>query len=183
MGSRIKGIVVGRDTGAELVGGVHEGLTGTGYAAEEREPLPESEPIAEKAERAAEYREKRRGRTEAAETTASASLNVKPYVVGAGGLIEAASRSNRAVGKAHEPANNGGLDFGSVGERAEDADKPKEIAFFSEPKRVKKRTQRSIFIFQSAVCAAVCGVMLLSRLAAPQLYENLHLYFMRLFGC
>lgn len=58
----------------------------------------------------------------------------------------------------------------------------KEIAFFSEPKRVKKKTQRSIFLFQLLFCSSICFVMLISKLTMPPLYENLHVYLTRLLG-
>lgn len=57
----------------------------------------------------------------------------------------------------------------------------KEIAFFTEPKRVTKKSQRHIFAFQAITAAAVCVVMLLLHLCAGELYDNLHLYFLRLF--
>lgn len=57
----------------------------------------------------------------------------------------------------------------------------KEIAFFTEPKTVKRKTQRHIFGFQAVTAAAVCLIMLLLKFLAPQLYDNLHLYFLRLF--
>lgn len=57
----------------------------------------------------------------------------------------------------------------------------KEIAFFSDPKAVKRKTQRHIFGFQAVTAAAVCLIMLLLHLCAPELYENLHLYYLRLF--
>lgn len=57
----------------------------------------------------------------------------------------------------------------------------KEIAFFTEPKKVKKRSQKHIFAFQSIAAASVCLVMLFLRLFVPELYNNLHLYFLRLF--
>lgn len=63
----------------------------------------------------------------------------------------------------------------------EKSEKIKEIAFFSEPKKVRRKTQRDIFIFQTAAAAALCGIMLLLRLCAPELYNNIHLYFIRLF--
>lgn len=57
----------------------------------------------------------------------------------------------------------------------------KEIAFFTEPKRVTKKSQRHIFAFQAITAASVCIVMLLLHLCAGELYDNLHLYFLRLF--
>ena len=57
----------------------------------------------------------------------------------------------------------------------------KEIAFFTEPKTVKRKTQRHIFGFQAVTAAAVCLVMLLLKFFAPELYDNLHFYYFRLF--
>lgn len=223
MGNRIRGVVVSRDTGAELAG------ADRAVGAEGEELLPEAVSISERAERVKEYREKRRERAEgkgemtegkASETGAgvkkSAAVMRKPYVVGVDGLEGESGRSERAVGtgcgsadgdgtaRSLDRKGRSGLGDGSrVGlsemsaalpnkrnfelsdDRLSDEkeEKPREIAFFSEPKRVKKKTQRSIVIFQLGVCGAVCGIMLFSKLAVPQLYENLHIYFMRLFGC
>lgn len=58
----------------------------------------------------------------------------------------------------------------------------KEIAFFTEPKTVKRKTQRHIFGFQALTAATVCIIMLLLKFLVPQLYDNLHLYFLRLFS-
>lgn len=63
----------------------------------------------------------------------------------------------------------------------EKSEKIKEIAFFSEPKRVKRKTQKDIFVFQAAASAAICVIMLLLRFFVPELYDNLHLYFLRIF--
>ncbi len=57
----------------------------------------------------------------------------------------------------------------------------KEIAFFTEPKKVSKKTQKHILAFQSITAASICLVMLLLHLCAPELYDNLRLYFLRLF--
>ncbi|MDE7281943.1 MAG: hypothetical protein K2N36_09430 [Ruminiclostridium sp.] len=57
----------------------------------------------------------------------------------------------------------------------------KEIAFFTDPKSVKRKTQRHIFAFQAMTAVTVCLIMLLLKLFAPELYNNLHLYFVRLF--
>ena len=57
----------------------------------------------------------------------------------------------------------------------------KEIAFFTEPKSVKRKTQRHIFAFQAITAVTVCLIMLLMKLFAPELYNNLHLYYTRLF--
>lgn len=171
MGNRIKGVVVSKNPTFDKTG---------------EELLPEPSPIAERAERVKEYREKRSEGAESAEKpektwAAEASVIRKPFVVGIGGLERVQSRAEDS-----ETADKGafgfknGRDWEIFDEKKEE---PREIAFFSEPKRVKKKTQRSIFIFQSAVCAAVCLIMLISRLAVPQLYENLHIYLTRLFGC
>lgn len=176
MGNRIKGVVVSKNPNFERTG---------------EELLPEPSPIAERAERVKEYREKRSERAESAEMsekvqTAEDAVIKKPYVVGIGGLERVRSRVEESESAARKSGDKGifgfenGRGFVSVDEKEE---KPREIAFFSEPKRVKKKTQRSIFIFQSAVCAAVCLIMLISKLAVPQLYENLHIYMTRLFGC
>lgn len=58
-----------------------------------------------------------------------------------------------------------------------------ENAFFLNPKKVKKKTQKNILIFQIFLCGAVCILMLICKISASQLYENLHFYFMRFFGC
>ena len=179
MGNRIKGVIVSKEP-------IFERMSG--------EPLPEPLPIAQRAERVKEYREKRSRQTEKAEKpetvqAAEDAVIRKPYVVSArglervesgaedGNLADSVSGDKGAVG-----LKNGG-DLGFTEEMDDKKEKPKEIAFFSEPKRVKKKTQRNIFIFQSAVCAAVCLIMLISKFAVPQLYENLHIYMTRLFGC
>lgn len=172
MGSRVKGVVRARPGNQ------------TEYSENENslDVLPKSLPIAERAERVKEYREKRREPAESAYTsentkivkekddfdeqakTENAALMLsKPYIAGFWGF---------------ERAKNAATE-----EESRKNDLPKEIAFFSEPKRVKKKTQRSIVIFQTALCAAVCLIMLISKLAVPQLYENLHIYLTRLFGC
>lgn len=63
----------------------------------------------------------------------------------------------------------------------DDRGENKEIAFFTEPKTVKRKTQRHIFAFQAVTAAAVCLVMLLLKIFVPELYDNLHLYYLRLF--
>lgn len=223
MGNRIRGVVVSRDTGAELAERVHTGLAGADHAvgAEGVEGLPEAVSISERAERVKEYREKRRERAEGkAEITVGkasatgtgvkkeAAVMRKPYVVGVGGLEGESGRLGRAVGTGRSLERESGLGLGEgsgIGfyedrstalpiERGaeisvKEDEKPREIAFFSEPnffsdpKKVKKKTQRSIVIFQLGVCGAVCGIMLFSKLAVPQLYENLHIYLTRFFGC
>lgn len=57
----------------------------------------------------------------------------------------------------------------------------KEIAFFTDPKSVKRKTQRHIFAFQAITAVTVCLIMLLLKLFAPELYNNLHIYYVRLF--
>lgn len=57
----------------------------------------------------------------------------------------------------------------------------KEIAFFTEPKSVKRKTQKHIFGFQAITAVTVCLIMLLLKLFVPELYDNLHLYYVRLF--
>ncbi len=73
--------------------------------------------------------------------------------------------------------------YSSKAERETDGDEEdnKEIAFFTEPKSVKRKTQRHIFAFQAISAAAVCLIMLLLKLFALELYDNLHLYYFRLF--
>ncbi|MCM1298821.1 MAG: hypothetical protein NC203_03780 [Firmicutes bacterium] len=57
----------------------------------------------------------------------------------------------------------------------------RELKFFTEPKRVRKKTQKSIFAFQLTASLILCLIMLLSRMAAPQLYDNLHAFLTRIF--
>lgn len=218
MGNKVKGVVVTRrETDPELNGSVQ-----TLRELKAMEGSAEVTPVAQRAERVKEYREKRRERvgeekgSHEKKSSDGPSGNVirKPYVVGIGGLKEVGGRLGstiKAIGEREEFVgsvhsldrenrvslitgdktgftNNGKSVLFYERETAltdidSDKERPKEIAFFSEPKRVKKKTQRSIFIFQSAVCAAVCLIMLISRLAVPQLYENLHIYLTRLFGC
>lgn len=179
MGNRIKGVVVSKEPIFERTGG---------------ELLPEPLPIAQRAERVKEYREKRSRQAENAgqpENVQAAEGDAlrKPYVVSARGLERVRNGeedSNLAASASGDRGTVGLENWGDLGflEESDDKkEKTKEIAFFSEPKRVKKKTQRNIFIFQSAVCAAVCLIMLISKLAVPQLYENLHVYMTRLFGC
>lgn len=66
-------------------------------------------------------------------------------------------------------------------QESEAGDDNKEIAFFTEPKSVKRKTQRHIFGFQAITAVTVCLIMLLLKLFAPELYDNLHLYYVRLF--
>lgn len=218
MGNKVRGVVVSRrETDPELNGSVQ-----TLRELKAMEGSAEVTPVAQRAERVKEYREKRKERVEEEKgshekkSSDESSGNVirKPYVVGVGGLKEVGGRLGstiKAIGEREEPVGSvhsldrenrvsltarGRAEFTNNGKSLplyvreaapsdidSDKEKPKEIAFFSEPKRVKKKTQRSIFIFQSAVCAAVCLIMLISRLAVPQLYENLHIYLTRLFGC
>lgn len=57
----------------------------------------------------------------------------------------------------------------------------KETKFFSEPKKVKKKTEGSIIGFQLITSFIFCLLLLLSRLGAPQLYDNLQLFLSRVF--
>lgn len=57
----------------------------------------------------------------------------------------------------------------------------KEPAFFSEPKKVKKKNEGSILGFQILTSLIFCLILLLSRMGAPQLYDNLHLFLTRIF--
>ncbi|MDE6580208.1 MAG: hypothetical protein K2K41_06705 [Ruminiclostridium sp.] len=66
-------------------------------------------------------------------------------------------------------------------QEAEVSDDNKEIAFFTEPKAVKRKTQRHIFGFQAITAVTVCLIMLLLKFFAPELYDNLHMYYVRLF--
>lgn len=190
MGQRVKGIVVNRREADSELNGSEKTLRELKAIEGTAQVLP----VAERAERVKEYRESRKEKirsNEPAEHLAeepTGSVIHKPYVVGIDGLKEANGNLygtvKAAVGKEGSAASglgeNGGLkEFLGEGKKEE----TKEIAFFSEPKRVKKKTQRSIFIFQSAVCAAVCLIMLISKFTVPQLYENLHIYLTRLFGC
>lgn len=158
MGSKVKGIIVARrEADSDLNGSVRE-LKELKTAEKLTETLSDA-PITE---RAREYRDR------IGDNASGIGKKDKPAV---------SEKSEDTGGKIS--GEGGALFIGSDDEE----EKPKEIAFFSEPKRVKKKTQRSIFIFQSAVCAAVCLIMLISKLAVPQLYENLHIYLTRLFGC
>lgn len=58
----------------------------------------------------------------------------------------------------------------------------KEVKFFSDPKAVKKKTQRSIIAFQVIFTALFCLVYKLTALLAPELYLNVSTYLERLFG-
>lgn len=190
MGNRIKGVVVGKnpntdETDADIFVNAYKEPVRTAPATESPESVPKTFPVAERTERVKEYREKRREQKEEkyeAQTgkkidDEETSGLRKPYVVGIGN-----QKSTNAADNADETVQATGSDHGikfDIGGGEEK--KPKEIAFFSEPKRVKKKTQRSIFIFQSAFCASICLIMLLSKLMVPQLYENLQLYLTRLF--
>lgn len=57
----------------------------------------------------------------------------------------------------------------------------KETKFFSEPKKVRKKTEGSILGFQVITSFVFCLLLLLSRLGAPQLYDNLQLFLSRVF--
>lgn len=57
----------------------------------------------------------------------------------------------------------------------------KELKFFSEPKKVIKKTQGSILSFQIFTSLIFCLIFLLSKAAVPELYENLHIFFTGLF--
>lgn len=57
----------------------------------------------------------------------------------------------------------------------------KEPKFFSEPKKVKKKTEGSILAFQILTSLIFCLLLFLSRIGAPQLYDNLHIFLTRIF--
>lgn len=58
----------------------------------------------------------------------------------------------------------------------------RELKFFSEPKKVVKKTQGSIISFQLFTSLLFCLILFLSRIAVPQLYENIHIFLTRLFS-
>ena len=57
----------------------------------------------------------------------------------------------------------------------------REVQFFTAPKAVIKKTQLSITAFQLITSAAVCLLLKLCSLFAPELFANIHLYLERLF--
>ncbi|MBD5113749.1 MAG: hypothetical protein HDT46_00865 [Ruminococcaceae bacterium] len=57
----------------------------------------------------------------------------------------------------------------------------KEIKFFTDPKKVKKKTEGSIIAFQLIFTALFCAVYKLAELFAPELYLNISTYLERLF--
>ncbi len=58
----------------------------------------------------------------------------------------------------------------------------REPKFFSEPKKVVKKTEGSIISFQLFTSLLFCLILFLSRIAVPQLYENIHIFLTRLFS-
>ena len=61
------------------------------------------------------------------------------------------------------------------------ADSNREVRFFTAPKPVIKKTQLSITAFQLTTAAAVCLLLKLCALFAPELFANIHLYLTHLF--
>ena len=59
--------------------------------------------------------------------------------------------------------------------------KIKEVKFFSDPKKVKKRGEGSIIAFQTGFTALFCLLYTLSRLFVPELYQNINIYLERIF--
>lgn len=57
----------------------------------------------------------------------------------------------------------------------------REVRFFTAPKPVIKKTQLSITAFQLITAAAVCLLLKLCALFAPELFANIHLYLTHLF--
>ena len=57
----------------------------------------------------------------------------------------------------------------------------REVRFFTDPKPVIKKTQLSITVFQLTTAAAVCLLLKVCDLFAPELFANIHLYLTHLF--
>lgn len=66
-------------------------------------------------------------------------------------------------------------------EKEKEDESSKKIEFFSNPKTVIKKTEKNILFLQIIVSGVFCGIMLLLKIFLPQLFENLDLYFTKLF--
>ena len=54
-------------------------------------------------------------------------------------------------------------------------------AFFTDPRPVKRKRLRDVIVFQLCTSAGICLLIKLSEMLSQPLYENILLYFRRLF--
>lgn len=71
---------------------------------------------------------------------------------------------------------------GQVTQNLTETPQSREVRFFTAPKPVIKKTQLSITAFQLITAAAICLLLKVCHLFAPELFANIHLYLERLFG-